>query len=128
MNHADFPVSRERGLAVGAWTILVMAAILGLASNQTSQLLATHFQFGERAVTSAAIVVETAAEPMLSKHQTFPMILTVPFAFTRAQQMVARVKQRDEFAHRTNQVRSGFKGTPALLAGLALIGASSPNY
>jgi len=128
MNHADFPISRERGLAVATWTTLVFAAILGLASSQPSHLLATHFQLGERAVTSAAIVMETAAEPMLSKHQSFPMFLTVPFAFTRAQQMVSRLKQRAEFARRTSQVRSGLKATPALLAGLALIGASSPNH
>ena len=127
MNHADFPVPRERVLAVGAWTILVMAAVLGLASDRTSQLIASHFQFNEGALTSAAIVMETAAEPMLSKHQTLPMFLTVPFAFTRAQQMVARLKQHDEVAHRTSPVRSRLEARPALLAGLALIGASLPN-
>jgi hypothetical protein len=105
-----------------------MAAVLGLASDQTSQLISTHFQFGERAIVTAAVAVESAAQPV-ARYHTLPMILTVPFALTRTQQMmVARLKQRDEITHRVGQLRSGLKAAPGLLAGLALIGASQSSH
>jgi hypothetical protein len=130
MNHADNPVLHGHGWAVGAWTILVMAAVLGLASNQTLQLISTHFQFGEGSIASATSVMPSAATPAGARHDTPPIILTVPFAITRMQQMmVARVKHRTDFAHRIDQFRSGLKAAPGLIAGLALLGASqSPNH
>jgi hypothetical protein len=106
----------------------MMAVVLGLASDQTSQLLRTHFQFGERAILTAAVAVESAAQPV-PRYHTLPMILTVPFAVTRTQQMiVARLKQRDEITHRVGQIRSNLKAAPGLLAGLALIGASQSSH
>ena len=128
MNHADNPVMRGRGWAVGAWTILVMAAVMGIASNQTSQLITTHFQFGERGITSAAKAVESAAKPAVARYDTPPIILTIPFAITRTQQiMVARLKHRAEFARRVGQFRSGLRSAPGLLAGLALMGATQSS-
>jgi len=128
MNHADNPVSNQRGWAVAAWTILVMAAVLGLASDQTSQLISTHFRFGERTIASAATVVESAALPAGVRYGNAPIILTVPFAVRKTQQMlVARVKHRGEFASHVSQLRGGIKAAPGLLAGLALIGASQSS-
>lgn len=123
MNHEDNP-SRGRGLALAACTILIVATVLGLASDETSRLLGKHFQLGERAIASAAVVVETAA-PSTLRAQNFPMMLTIPFAVTRTQQvMVARLKQRTELAQRISQVRTRVRTAPGLLAGLALIGAT----
>lgn len=129
MNHADYPVASGSGWAVAAWTILVMAAVLGLASDQTSQLIRTHFRFGEHAIITAAKAVESAAKPAIARNDALPLILTVPIAITRTQQMVvARVKHRAEFARRVGQVRSAVKAAPGLLTSLALIGASqSPS-
>lgn len=127
MNHADTPMSHGHGLVVASWTILMMAVVLGLASDQTSQLLRAHFQFGERAIVTAAVAVESAAQPVPKDH-TLPMILTVPFAVTRTQQMmVARLKQRDAITHRMGQLHTSLKAAPGLLAGLALIGASQSS-
>jgi len=127
MDHAYNPVSRGRVMAVAAWTILVTAAVLGIVSEQTSQLISRHFQFGERAIITAAVAVESAARP-LPKHQVFPMVLTIPFAVTRTQQiMVARLKQREELANRVESARGRLKGAPGLLAGLALISASQSS-
>ena len=123
MDHVDSS-ARGRGLALTACTILIIATVLGLASDETSRLLGKHFQLGERAIASAAVVVETAA-PSTLRAQNLPMILTIPFAVTHTQQvMVARLKQRAEFAQRISQVRYRAKAAPGLLASLALIGAS----
>ncbi len=128
MNHADTPVSHGHGLVVASWTIVMMALVLGLASDQTSQLLRAHFQFGESAIVTAAVAVESAAQPV-ARYHTLPMILTIPFAVTRTQQMmVARLKQRDEITHRVAQLHTSLKAAPGLLAGLALIGASQSNH
>jgi len=130
MNHADNPVSRSRGWAVAASTILLMAAVLGLASNQTSQLITSHFQFEERSIASDAKAMASAAKSAVARHDALPLVLTVPFAVTRTQlMMAARVKHRVEYARRVGQFRSGLRFAPGLLAGLALIGAShSPNH
>jgi hypothetical protein len=123
MNHGDNP-SRGRGLALAACSFLIMATILGLASDETSQLFGRHFQLGQRAIASAAVVVETAT-PASLRSQNFPMMLTIPFAVTRTQQiMVARLKQRAQFAQRISRARGRVKTAPGLIAGLALIGAS----
>jgi len=128
MNHVDNPIPHGRGWAVAAWTILVMAAVLGVASDQTSQLISTHFQFGERSIATATKEIATVAKHAVARYDTLPIVLTVPFAVTRTQQMMlARVKHRAEFAHRVNQFRSGMKSAPGLLAGLALMGASSSS-
>lgn len=127
MNHANNPVSRGRALAVTVWTIMVAAVVLGIVSDQTSQLISRHFQFGERAIVTVEVAVESATKP-LPKHQVLPMILTVPFAVTRTQQMmVARMKQREVIAGRVENVRGRLKGAPGLLAGLALISASQSS-
>jgi hypothetical protein len=123
MNHGDIP-SRGRGLALAACTFLIMATVLGLTSDETYRLLGRHFPVGQRAIASAAVVVESAT-PVIGRAQTFPMFLTIPFAVTRTQQiMVARLKQRAQFAQRVSQVRSRINTAPGLLASLALIGAS----
>jgi hypothetical protein len=129
MYHAENPVLPGHGWASAAWSILVIAAVLGLASNQTSELISTHLQFGERSIASATWEMATAAKHAVVGHDALPIILTVPFAVTRTQRMmVARVKHRAEFA-RHGDLRSGLKAAPGLLAGLALIGASrSPTH
>jgi hypothetical protein len=130
MNHADNLVLTAHGWAVGAWTILVMAAVLGLATNQTLQLISAHFQSGERSIASATSITPSAAKPVGARYDTPPIILTVPFAVTRTQQMmVARAKHRADFAHRVDRFRSGLKAAPGLIAGLALLGVSqSPSH
>ena len=128
MNHVDNPISRGQGWAVAAGTILVMAAILGIASDQTSQWIGYHFQFGERSIAAATAEVASVATHAVAHYDTPPIVLTVPFAVTRTQQMmVARVKHRAEFAHRIDRVRTSLKAAPGLLAGLALMGATSPS-
>jgi len=123
MNHVDNP-SRGRGLALAACSILIMATVLGLTSDETSRLLGKHFPFGERAIASAAVLVESAT-PATLRAQNLPMILTIPFAVTHTQQvMVARLKQRAQLAQRVTQVRSRIKTAPGVLASLALIGAT----
>jgi len=130
MNHADDPVSEGRGWAVATWTILVMAAVLGLASSQSSRLIKSHFQLGERSIASVAKAMASAAKPAVARHDALPLILTVPFAVTRTQQILAaRLKYRAEFGLRVGQFRSRLRSAPGLLAGLALIGASqSPSH
>jgi hypothetical protein len=128
MDHGNNPISRGRGWAVAAGTILVMAAVLGIASDQTSQFIGSHFRFGERSIASASQEVASVAKHAVAGYDTLPIILTVPFAVTRTQQMmVARVKHRAAFAHRVDQFRSGLKAAPGLLAGLALMGATSSS-
>ena len=123
MNHGDNP-SRGRGLALAACSILIMATVLGLASDETSRLFGKHFRFDEHAIASAAVLIETTA-PAIGRAHTFPMFLTIPFAVTQTQQIVvARLQQRAQIAGRVSQVRSRIRSTPGLLAGLALIGAS----
>lgn len=125
MNHAHNPISRGRAVAVAAWTVLVTAAVLGITSNDTSQLISAHFRSGGQSFAVAAEAVAEAATEPATRHDTLPIVLTIPFAVTRTQQMmVARLKHRAELAHRMELVRANLKSAPGFLAGLALIGAS----
>jgi len=129
MNHADSSVLHGHDWAVAAWTILLMAMVLGIASNQTSPWLTADSQFREHSISSTAREVETVARLALPHHDTFPAILTIPIAVTRTQRMmVARVKHLDEAARRNDQIRGDHKTGPRLLTGLALLGAQSSHH
>jgi hypothetical protein len=125
MDHADIAIIDGRGWAVGAWTILVMAVILGLASDQTSQLIDSYFSFGASSVVSTARVAVTPSTYAIARHGEVPIVLTIPLAVTRTQRMmVARLKHHRDFAHRSAGLRGELKSAQGLLAGLALLGAS----
>jgi hypothetical protein len=128
MGHADSPMLHGRDWAVAAWTIVMMAIVLGMASNQTSLLSTTDSQFGAPSTTSAAQEVATAARLAIPHHDTFPAVLTIPFAVTRTQRMmVARAKHRAETIRRDEEPRGAAKPGPRLLTGLALLGASESS-
>jgi hypothetical protein len=100
---------------------------MGIVSNQASLLLHPDAQFREHSMSSAARQMATVARLAIPHHDTFPPVLTVPFAVARTQRMmVARVKHRVENARRDEQLRGGSKAAPGLL-GLALIGASQSS-
>jgi len=128
MDHADIAVIDGRGWAVGTWTILVMAVILGLAGDQTLLFISDHFPFGSRTIASsvgAAVTPDTSAGARYGK---FPLILTIPLAVTRTQRMmVARLKHHREFAEHHGRIRRELKSAQGLLAGLALLGASQAH-
>jgi hypothetical protein len=106
----------------------MMAIVLGMASNQTSLLSTSDSHFDAASMTSAAREMTTVAKLAIPHHDTFPAVLTIPFAVTRTQRMmVARVKHRAEDAHRDEQVRGEEKPGPRLLTGLALLGASQSS-
>ena len=95
MDNADGSVLHGHDWAVAAWSILLMAIVLGIISNQTSQLFNPDAQFREHRMTSAGREVATVARLAIPHHETFPGVLTIPFAVTRTQRMmVARVKHR----------------------------------
>ncbi len=128
MNHADNPVLHGHDWAVAAWMILLMAVVLGLASNQTLQLISADSQFRAHSISDTAQEMATVARLAIPHHDTFPAVLTVPFAVTRTQRMmVARVKHRAEAARRDDQLRSDEKAAPRLLTGLAILGASQSS-
>ncbi len=125
MSHADNLAVPGHGWAVGAWTILIAAAVLGISSNQTSQWFSVQSEFHDHSVASAANEMATVARLAVARHDTFPIILTIPFAVTRTQRMsVARVKHRAEFPQPADLSGSRLKKAPGFLAGLALIEAS----
>jgi hypothetical protein len=129
MNHAESPFLHGHDWAVAAWTITVMAIVLGLASNQTSQWFTADSQFREHSLTSTAHEMATVARLAIPHHDTFPAVLTIPFAVTRTQRMmVARVKHRTEAARRDEELRNDQKPGPRLLTGLALLGSQSSNH
>ena len=128
MNHAESPFLHGHDWAVAAWTTTVMAMVLGLASNQTSQWFSPDSQFREHSITSAAQEMATVAKLAMPHHETFPVVMTIPFAVTRTQRMiVARVKHRTEAVRREEQLRSEQKPGPRLLTGLAILGASQSS-
>lgn len=129
MNHPDNLVYQRRAWLSAGAMILMMAAVLGLASDQTLLLIARHFQFGERSIASSTKAMTSAAKPIVAHRGAPPVILTVPFATTRTRQiMEAGVKHRAEFARRVGNFRSRQRSALRLLVGLALVGTSrSPN-
>jgi hypothetical protein len=128
MNHADSPVLHGHDWAVAAWTVLVMAMVLGIVSNQTARWFSADAQFREHSISSAAREMTTVARLAVPHHETFPAVLTIPFAVTRTQRMtVARVKHRDEAGRHEAALSTVAKTGPRLLTGLALLGASQSS-
>jgi hypothetical protein len=128
MYQADNAVMQGRGWAVGAWTILVMATVLGLLSGQASQMIGEHFPFGAAALGSDARAAVWPVGGGGARHEALPIILTIPLAVTRTQRMmVARVKHQGEADEHAGRIRRGIRSTRGLLAGLALMGASQPQ-
>ena len=128
MYQADNALGRGRGWAVGAWTILVFATVLGLLSSQASQLIGERFPFGGRVLGSNASAAESPLRLQVARHADLPIILTVPVALTRTQRtIVARMKQDGELDAHPGRVRSALGSARGLLAGLALIGAAQPQ-
>ncbi len=128
MNHADSPVLHGHDWAVAAWTILVMAMVLGIVSNQTSRFFTADAQFREHSMSSAAREMATVARLTIPHHETFPAVLTIPFAITRTQRMmVTRVKHRDEAGRHDAGLNAVAKTGPRLLTGLAILGASQSS-
>jgi hypothetical protein len=119
MEHAENPVLHGHDWAIAAWTIIAFAAVLGISSNLTAQFLSAH---GTSAL--PATVIAHAVKPQ----DTFPIILTVPFAVARTQrEMVAHAQHHAEFANRLQRLKSDLKAAPGLVAGLALMGASQSS-
>jgi hypothetical protein len=128
MNHADSQVLHGHDWAVAAWTILMLAMVLGIASNQTSRWFSADVQFREHSITSAAREMATVARLAVPHHETFPAVMTIPFAVTRTQRMmVARVKHRDETGRHDVALGAVAKTTPRLLTGLAILGVSQSS-
>jgi hypothetical protein len=128
MYNADGSVLHGHDWAVAAWSILLMAIVLGIISNQASQLFNPDAQFREHRMTSAGREVATVARLAIPHHETFPGVLTIPFAITRTQRMmVARVKHRTDTASRDDQARNEPKAGSRLLTGLAILGASQSS-
>jgi hypothetical protein len=128
MNHADSPVLHGHDWAVAAWTILVMAMVLGIVSNQMSRFFTADEQFREHSIGSAAKEMATVARLAVPHHETFPAVMTIPFAVTRTQRMmVARAKHRDEVARHDAGLSAVAKTGPRLLTGLAILGASQSS-
>jgi hypothetical protein len=125
MYQADNAAMRGRGWAEGAWTILVMATVLGLLSGQASQMISDHFPLGASALRSDASAAVSPIGPVVARHDALPIVLTVPLAVTRTQRlMVARMKHQGEIAARPGRIRRGVASAQGLLAGLALMGAA----
>ena len=128
MNHADSPFLHGHDWAVAAWSILLIAIVLGLASIQTSQWLTSDSQFRDNSITTPAQEMATMAKLAMPHHDTFPAVLTIPFAVARAQRMmVARMKHRTDVSHRDEAPQSEGKSRPQLLTGLAILGASQSS-
>jgi hypothetical protein len=128
MYQADNAAMQGRGWAVGAWTILVMATVLGLLSGQASQMIGDHFPFGAHALSSDARAAVWPVGAGGARHEALPIILTIPLAVTRTQRMVvARVKHQGEIGAHVGPIRRALSSTQGLLAGLALMGATQPQ-
>jgi hypothetical protein len=128
MDHAHSSVLHGHDWAVAAWTIVILAIVLGMISNQILLLATADSRFGAAPMTSAAREVTTVARLAIPHHDTFPGVLTIPFAVTRVQRMmVARVKHRTEDVARDQQLQGEAKPGPRLLTGLALLGASQSS-
>jgi hypothetical protein len=125
MNHADNLAMPGHGWALASWTIVMVAVFLGLAGTETSLLIGTHFHPEAPAIPSAVTPLAVEARLALTRQDTFPLILTVPFAVTRTQRMmVAPTKHRTEAGAPGDHYRNGSKPASGFLAGLALMGAS----
>ena len=124
MNHASYAFLRGHGWA-GAWMAMVAVAVLAVVAIQTSPLIGTYPQSSERSITPA----ETSLNhPAVAQYHGIPMVLTVPFAVTRTQQvMVARLKHRAQFTEGFGTLRAHLKAAPGLIAGLAIIQASQSS-
>jgi len=128
MYQADNAAIPGRGWAEGAWTILVMATVLGLLSGQASQMIADHFPLGARALGSDARAAESPIGRVVARHDALPIVLTIPLAVTRTQRlMVAQMKHQGKIGAHPGRIRRGITSAREMLTGLALIGASQPH-
>ena len=130
MDHAEIAAMHGHGWAVGAWTILVAATILGLASEQTLQLIRTDFSF-DKGATRAAV---SPSEVNVARHDGLPLVTVPKRAVTVAKRatgapvaMVAGVKHRSAQVKHPGRIRRSLDSAQGLLAGLALLGASQPH-
>ena len=128
MYQADDAAIRGRGWAEGAWTILVMATVLGLLSGQASQMIAEHFPLDAPAMESDTRAAAAPVAPTVARHDALPVVLTIPLAVTRTQRlMVARLKHHGHLGEHAGRIRRGVASAREFVAGLALIGASQPR-
>jgi hypothetical protein len=130
MDHADIAAMHGHGWAVGAWTILMAATILGLATERTLQLIRADFPAGTSA-TSAAV---SHSEVAVTGHDALPLVTVPKRVVTGAKgatgtsgAMVAGVKHQSVPTKHMGRIRSGYNSAKGLLAGLALLGASDPH-
>ena len=127
MNHADGFLVRGHDWAAAVGSVLLMAMVLGIASNQSRWFLADS-HLGAHSVAAAAHEVVTIARLAAPQHETFPPVLTVPFAVTRTQRMmVARKKQRADADSLNDRSRTSTIAGPRFLTGLALLGVSQSS-
>jgi hypothetical protein len=127
MDHAEIAAMRGHGWAVGAWTVLVAATILGLATERTLQLINADFPFGTHPDSSTTTAASAPSALAGARHDALPL-LAVPNAVTRARHtMVAEMKHHSAPIKQSSPVRNGLNGKKGLLAGLALLGASQPH-
>jgi len=126
MSHADSFLLRDHDWATAVGLVLLMATVLGIASNQTSRWFATDSALRVHPISAAASEMVTIARLAAPHHANYPAVLTVPFAITRTQRMmVARMKHRPEAAALHDQTGKG--ATPRILTGLAILGASQSS-
>lgn len=134
MDHADIAAMHGHGWAVGAWTILMAATILGLATERTLQLIRADFPAGTSATSPATTAAVSDSDVNVAHHDGLPLV-TVPKRVVTAAKgatgtsgaMVAGVKHQSAPTKHPGRIRTGYNSAKGLLAGLALLGASDPH-
>jgi hypothetical protein len=134
MDHADIAAMHGHGWAVGAWTVLVAATILGLATERTLQLIRADFPASASATSPAMSIAASSSEVTAARHDELALVdvpkrvVTVAKRATRTSGvMVAGVKQQSAPAKHSGRIREGLNSAKGLLAGLALLGAVQPH-
>jgi len=122
MNYVESTLLRNRGSHAGLLMVVALLIVFGFIATQNAQWLNAFSHVNDRSVFASASANTVAASPNHANYNALPIILTVPFAVTRTQQMmVMRLKRRQIATHIAKL--PGIKGATGLIAGLALIQA-----
>jgi hypothetical protein len=122
MNYVESTLLRTRGSHAKVLSAVAFVIFFDLATMQSAPWLNGFIEEANHPLIASAAANSPLSSLNTRNYNALPIILTVPFAVTRTQQMMLmRLKQRQIATHIAKL--PGIKGATGLIAGLALIQA-----
>ena len=122
MNYVESTPLRARGSHAGVLTLVALVLVCGLATMQSAPWINGFLHISDRPFIGSGTANSSSLSVDARSYRALPIVLTVPFAVARTQQMLALRLKRHQIATHIAQV-PGIKGATGLIAGLALIQA-----